>query len=163
MGLSFTMEYLFEAWPLQTNLAFMGLIFGGLPVVFSQIQKPRQEDRSPANLSALAAAFFLTLVAATALSLMKAEHGPEVTLRFGLFPSMLLFLIGIMSAGTMIVPGISGTMILMMIGYYKPLLSAINQTIISLITADFSSFFTQASILLPSMIIPAHHCIALNE
>ena len=149
VGLSFTMEYLFEAWPLQTNLAFMGLIFGGLPVVFSQIQKPRQEDRSPANLSALAAAFFLTLVAATALSLMKAEHGPEVTLRFGLFPSMLLFLIGVMSAGTMIVPGISGTMILMMIGYYKPLLSAINQTIISLITADFSSFFTQASILLP--------------
>ena len=57
VGLSFTMEYLFDTWPLQTNLTFMGLIFGGLPAVFAQIRKPRQEDRSPGSLSALAAAF----------------------------------------------------------------------------------------------------------
>jgi len=148
-GLSFTMEYLFETWPLQTNMAFMGLIFGGLPAVFAQIRQPRQEDRSPKSLSSLAAAFFLTLVVTTALSLMKAEHGPEVTLRLGLFPSALLFLIGIMSAGTMIVPGISGTMILMMIGYYKPLLSAVNRTLLSLILADFPAMLSQGIILFP--------------
>lgn len=148
-GLSFIMEYLFEAWPLQTNMAFMGLIFGGLPAVFAQIRAPRQEDRSPRSLSALAAAFFLTLVITTALSLMKAEHGPEVTLALGFFPSALLFFIGIMSAGTMIVPGISGTMILMMIGYYKPLLSAINHTLLSLILADFPTMLSQAILLFP--------------
>lgn len=149
IGLSFTMEYLFETWPLQTNMAFMGLIFGGLPTVLSQVRQPRKEDRSPKTLSALAAAFFLTLVISTALSLIKAEHGPEVTLELGLFPSALLFLIGIMSAGTMIIPGISGTMILMMIGYYKPLLSAINRTLLSLIVADFPTMLSQGIILLP--------------
>ncbi len=149
VGLSFTMEYFFDTWPLQTNLTFMGLIFGGLPAVFAQIRKPRQEDRSPGSLSALAAAFFLTLVITAALSLINAKHGPEVTLRLGAFPSTLLFFIGVMSAGTMIVPGISGTMILMMIGYYQPLLSAINRTLLSLVMADFSTMLSQGIILFP--------------
>lgn len=149
VGLSFAMEYLFATWPLQTNMAFMGLIFGGLPAVLAQIRKPRQEDGSPKSLTALAAAFFLTLVITTALSLINAKHGPKVTLTLGIFPSSLLFLIGIMSAGTMIVPGISGTMILMMIGYYQPLLSAINRTLVSLILADFSTMFSQGIILFP--------------
>lgn len=149
VGLSFTMEYLFDTWPLQTNLTFMGLIFGGLPAIFAQIRKPRQEDRSPGSLSALAAAFFLTLVITAALSLINAKHGPEVTLRLGAFPSTLLFFIGVMSAGTMIVPGISGTMILMMIGYYQPLLSAINRTLLSLVMADFSTMLSQGIILFP--------------
>ena len=148
-GLSFSMEYLFNTWPLQTNMAFLGLIFGGLPALTGRIRRREESDRSPDNLALLAAAFFLTLVTATALSLIKAKHGPEVTLTSGLFPSAILFLIGVMSAGTMIVPGISGTMILMMIGYYQPLLSAVNRTLLSFIMADFPSLLTQGIILLP--------------
>lgn len=148
-GLSFMMEYLFDTWPLQTNLTFMGLIFGGLPAVLKQIRAPREQDRSPSSLSALSAAFFLTLVITTALSLVKAHHGPEVTLETGVVPFITLFLIGIMSAGTMVVPGISGTMILMMMGYYQPLLSAVNRTLLSLILADFPTLLAQGIILLP--------------
>ena len=124
VGLSFTMEYLFATWPLQTNLTFIGLIFGGLPAVFSRIFHPQ-------------------------LSLIKAEQGPEVTLGGNLISSTLLFLIGIMSAGTMVIPGISGSMILMMIGYYQPLLSAINQALFALLTGDFSTFFIQGILLFP--------------
>ncbi len=149
VGLSFNMEYLFDTWPLQTNMAFMGLIFGGLPVIFAQIRQPRPKDASPKDLTSLAAAFFLTLVITTALSLIHAKHGPQVTLTLGIFPSTLLFLIGVMSAGTMIIPGISGTMILMMIGYYQPLLTAINRTLLSLIMADFPVMFSQGIILFP--------------
>ena len=49
----------------------------------------------------------------------------------------------------MIVPGISGTMILMMIGYYQPLLSAINRTLLSMVMADFSTMLSQGIILFP--------------
>ena len=150
VGLSFTMEYLFKVWPVQTNLTFLGLIFAGLPGIFKRIAKPSPNDRSPRSLSALSAAFFLVLVITTALSLIKAGQGrPDVVLGGGAAASVLLLLIGIMSAGTMIVPGISGTMILMMIGYYKPLLSAINGTLIALLTADFPVFFHQSLVLLP--------------
>ena len=150
VGLSFSMEYLFDTWPLQTNLAFMGLIFGGLPGVFHRICHPPEQDRSPESLSALSAAFFLTLVITTALSLMKAGQGrPDVVLGGGLREGALLFAIGVMSAGTMVVPGISGSMILMMIGYYQPLLSAINQTLLALILADFSTLLKNGIILFP--------------
>lgn len=149
-GLSFSMEFMFRAWPLQTNLAFIGLIFGGLPGVVRQIANPQQSDRSPREISTLSAACFLTLVIATALSLMKAGQGqPDVVLCIGIMPSLLLFLLGVMSAGTMVVPGTSGSMILMMIGYYQPLLSAVNRTLLALIMADFPTFLTQGIILAP--------------
>ena len=149
VGLSFTMEYLFDTWPLQTNLAFLGLIFGGLPGVLKKAFRPQPEDRSPKSFSALSAAFFATLVVTTALSLMKGSQGQDVVLETGIFPAILLFFIGVMSAGTMVVPGISGTMILMMIGYYQPLLSAINQTLLALILADFSTLLKNGIILFP--------------
>lgn len=149
VGLSFTMEYLFDTWPLQTNLAFLGLIFGGLPGVLKKAFHPQPEDRSPKSFSALSAAFFATLVVTTALSLMKGSQGQDVVLETGIFPAFLLFFIGVMSAGTMVVPGISGTMILMMIGYYQPLLSAINQTLLALILADFSTLLKNGIILFP--------------
>ena len=150
VGLSFSMEYMFDTWPLQTNLAFMGLIFGGLPGVIRQIASPKQNDRSPRSFSSLSAACFLTLVIATALSLMKAGQGrPDVVLSSGVISALLLFLLGVMSAGTMVVPGISGSMILMMIGYYQPLLSAVNRTLLALIMADFPTFLAQGFILAP--------------
>lgn len=149
VGLSFSMEYLFAAWPLQTNLAFMGLIFGGIPGVLKRIFHPEREDQSPGSLSVLSAVFFLTLVITTALSLIKAEHGTEAVLGGSVLSWVLLLFIGIMSAGTMVVPGISGSMILMMIGYYEPLLSAVNRTLFSLLTADFPVFFGCACTLLP--------------
>lgn len=149
VGLSFSMEYLFLAWPLQTNLAFLGLIFGGLPGVLKRIRHPQEEDRSPHNLSALSAAFFLTLVIATAMSLVKAGHGAQAVLGGSVFSCCLLFLIGILSAATMVIPGISGSMILMMIGYYQPLLTAVNRTLFSLLTADFPEFFRCSCLLAP--------------
>ncbi len=128
----------------------MGLIFGGLPGVFHRICHPPEQDRSPESLSALSAAFFLTLVITTALSLMKAGQGrPDVVLGGGLREGALLFAIGVMSAGTMVVPGISGSMILMMIGYYTPLLSAVNRTLLALIMADFPTLIAQGVILFP--------------
>lgn len=47
VGLSFTMEYLFDTWPLETNLAFLGLIFGGLPGVLRRALRTGPKDRSP--------------------------------------------------------------------------------------------------------------------
>ena len=38
---------------------------------------------------------------------------------------MLLFLVGVISAATMIIPGISGSFILMLLGYYKPIIDTI--------------------------------------
>ena len=149
VGLSFSMEYLFAVWPLQTNLAFMGLIFGGLPGVFRRIVHPQKEDQSPGSLTALSAAFFLTLVITTALSLMKAEHGADASLEGSFLSWILLLLIGVMSAGTMVIPGISGSMILMMIGYYEPLLSYVNRTLFALLTADFPVFFSCTCTLFP--------------
>ena len=41
VGLAFMIEYLFERFPLQTNLFFIGLILGGLPVILKRIKIKR--------------------------------------------------------------------------------------------------------------------------
>ena len=56
---------------------------------------------------------------------------------------LLLFVVGIISAATMVVPGISGSLVLMLLGYYKP----INDTISSL--TNFSLLGHNLSILIP--------------
>ena len=39
---------------------------------------------------------------------------------------IILFLVGMISAATMVIPGISGSFILMLLGYYKPIIDTIS-------------------------------------
>ena len=42
---------------------------------------------------------------------------------------VLVFLVGIVAAATMIIPGISGSLVLMLLGYYEPILGAIKELV----------------------------------
>ena len=61
----------------------------------------------------------------------------------GILNYILLFLVGMLASGTMVVPGISGSFTLMLIGYYEPILNLVNE-----ITA-FNNLSTNILILLP--------------
>ena len=48
IGLSFIIEYLFDYFPIQTNLFFIGLILGGLPAIVAKVKA--QPIRVPLSL-----------------------------------------------------------------------------------------------------------------
>ena len=93
---------------------FIGLTLGGVPAVWKLTRKP-----GPALLTSAVLAFALM----AGLSLLQQFN------IVGASPSSypMLFLAGVAGASAMILPGISGGYILLLMGQYVPILSAIDQ------------------------------------
>jgi Predicted membrane protein len=141
VGLAFMIEYLFERFPLQTNLFFIGLILGGLPVILKRI-KIKRVHLSHATIFLL---FFALIIG---LQLFNGSSN-EVNLQLSIIEMIKLFMIGVIASATMVIPGVSGSMILMLLGYYQPILTTINTFIKSALTFDIAALITPTLILLP--------------
>ena len=60
-----------------------------------------------------------------------------------------LFVVGIVAAATMVIPGVSGSMMLMLLGYYDTILKTINRFIDGLLVFDMNEILQQCGILIP--------------
>ena len=115
--------YSLENFPLPTIMFFTGLILGGMPMLYKKIKK----DIKISNIMILISTFILVI----AITFLKS--GGEVSfVSMNLFDYIKLFLVGMVASATMIIPGISGSFMLMVMGYYEPIINTIN----SLTTLD---------------------------
>lgn len=124
--------------PTTTMLIFLGLILGGIPKLFKSVSKR-------AGLKE----YLLMLVGVVIVCgmLFVDKGSSNVTFSsMGVVDYILLFLVGMLASGTMVVPGISGSFTLMLIGYYEPILNVVNK-----ITA-FENLSSNIVILIPFML-----------
>ena len=121
-GLSFVIEAAFEHFPAQTNLLFIGLILGGLPAIMKRVKGQTIRTRH-----IVAALVFFALV--VGLAALGEGEGASADLSFTLVHVVILFFVGVIASATMVIPGVSGSMVLMLMGYYQPLIEAINDFI----------------------------------
>ncbi len=107
-------EMLLLNYPAPTYLFFIGLILGGLPRLISDYRQmsPRLGD----------SIWFLIGVAAVLCTHLFASPG---AMREG--GALVLIISGMLGAAAMVIPGISGSFILLMMGSYQHILSAVNQ------------------------------------
>lgn len=142
IGLSFAIEYLFAYYSLQTSLVFIGLILGGLPELFSQI--PHKQVQISGYL-----VFLLTCSIIIGMAFIGG--GSSTSADLGVYPGSVikLFFAGIIAAATMVIPGVSGSMILMLLGYYHPIIASINQVMIGVTAADITVIRSSCAILIP--------------
>lgn len=111
--------YTYEKYPVATLLFFVGLIAGGLPVVTRKVK-----GKVKFNNYWWTAVGFLVLLS---LSIFGAGGNAIISTSFkGL---LIIFLVGMVAAGTMIIPGVSGSAILVTLGYYKPMLDVIKNIV----------------------------------
>ncbi len=135
-------EYMFAKVPFQTNLLFIGLIIGGLPAITKKVKG--KTIRLGHILSFL---LFFGLVAGMAL--LGEEEGAAADLSFNLVNVVKLFGVGIVASATMVIPGVSGSMMLMLMGYYNPILSEINHFIDQLIHFNIQGLLEGCKVLVP--------------
>ena len=64
--------------------------------------------------------------------------GKAADVSFGIINMIKLFSVGIIAAATMVVPGVSGSMMLMLLGYYDTILKTINQFIDAVVAFDIN-------------------------
>ncbi len=139
---SFGLEYLFEHYPVPTNLLFIGLILGGLPAVTTKVKGSKIKIGH-------IAAFLLFFGMVVALSAMGEREGNAADLSFGFINVLKLFGVGVIASATMVIPGVSGSMVLLLIGYYHPVLESINAFFRALSSFDMQGILNGLGILVP--------------
>ena len=142
VALTFVIEALFQYYPIPTNLLFIGLIVGGLPPV---VTKVKSHKLSFGHI--LAGLLFFALV--VGMAMMGDNGNRQVTLNLGIVPMIKLVLVGIIAAATMIIPGVSGSMVLLILGYYQPIIQQITAFCTAVITLDVAGILHGIAILLP--------------
>lgn len=139
---SFGLEYLFKHFPIPTNLLFVGLVLGGMPAVCKKVKgNPIKAGHI------ITCVIFLAFV--VALAVIGETEGNAADLSFGFLNVIKLFGIGIIASATMVVPGVSGSMILLLLGYYNPILTAINDFFRALAAMDINGILLGCGILVP--------------
>lgn len=113
------MESTMTRYPYLMQFLFMGIIIGGLPVLYRKSAAGTKRKKGDI--------IFFVLGLALVLS-MSAKPAAVVTMAAGQsFLSMLfLFIAGIVIAVALILPGISGSFVLLVLGLYEITLNAIN-------------------------------------
>lgn len=142
VGGTLGIELLFEKFPVQTNLLFIGLIVGGLPAIWKKV---KGNSIRFGHILAFAAFFALVVV----MAFLGETEGNAVDLSFNLMNVLKLFGVGVIAAGTMVIPGVSGSMVLLLLGYYNPIVSAINDFLGALTSFDMNGILTGIGILMP--------------
>lgn len=107
--------------PIVTMLIFLGLILGGIPKLFkSASKKPGIKE------------FGCMLIGIIIVLIMLFVDKGNSSVSFDNMNTMgyvLVFLVGMVASATMVVPGISGSFTLMLIGYYEPILNVVNNLV----------------------------------
>lgn len=142
LGLAKLITYLLGTFPLQTNLTFIGLIFGGLPVIFA---KTKGERKGAAGVIAFIAAFALVI----GLQIVGEGNGQDAAITLSLVQIVILFVMGVIASATMVIPGVSGSMMLMLLGYYNPIVGTVSRMVDALLSADMSGILACCGVLVP--------------
>lgn len=142
IGSAFGLDYLFEAYPMQTNWIFIGLILGSVPGIYGKVKSKK------IKLGHIGVfVFFFSVIIGFAL--LSGKSGTDVMLNGDLINFVKLFLVGIIASATLIIPGVSGSMILLMIGYYNPILNIVTSFIKNVTSLDIKGVIANIFILAP--------------
>lgn len=142
IGGSLGIEALFANFPLQANLLFIGLIVGGLPAIWKKV---KGKSIRFGHIFSFVVFFALVVV----MAFLGGKEGNAVDLSFSVVNVLKLFAVGLVAAGTMVIPGVSGSMVLLLLGYYNPIVSAINDFLEALTAFDMDGILTGVGILAP--------------
>ena len=122
--LSSVIEYSYDNFPLPTMLFFVGLVLGGIPMLLKNVIG-KKESKMISSYIILTITF--SLVIFMACSDLIFGNVKEVNLlNLNIVGYIVLFIVGVIAAAVMVIPGISGSLMLMLLGYYYPIIERIN-------------------------------------
>ena len=116
----------FNKYPIPTTLFFMGLVIGGIPMLFSKI-KGTKEVKMPISYVILFLTFLLVMVLAFSKEIFGGTLGNADFSNLNILGYLNLTLIGTIAAATMVIPGVSGSLVLMLLGFYFPIVNVIKE------------------------------------
>lgn len=114
--------FLFEKYNIQTNFLFMGIIIGSIPMIVSHAKK-ENEIRKTNWIPFIVSLTIMVVIALSDHTEGSARLIREVNLGVGCW----LIVAGMISAFSMIIPGISGSFIMLTLGVYSSVITAVSE------------------------------------
>lgn len=133
---------LFPKFPVQTNMFFIGLILGGLPLIYGKVKG--NKIKIPSVIAFIA--FFVLVVG---LAVIGEGSGATADTSFSVINVIKLFGVGVVAAATMVIPGVSGSMMMMVLGYYYTIIDTISALTDALKAFDIAAILDTFTILVP--------------
>ncbi len=115
---------MFEMFGVQTNMFFIGLILGGIPLIYKIGTSEKKVKPLCIVPFLIAMAVVITLSVLDRLKIFSLGVESEVT-GFDLVFTVKIMLCAAVAAITMIIPGISGSFVMMLLGVYETVIGAI--------------------------------------
>ncbi len=138
---AFGLKYAFGEYPLPTNTLFIGMILGSVPMILKQMKGEKKGVPG-------VVIFILFFAAVVVLKLVEGEN--RAALGTGFLDLVKYFVLGALASSTMVIPGVSGSMILKTLGYYEPI---VTQTLTGFLSAlkagDWATVGQGALVLVP--------------
>lgn len=128
-----------KLFPIPMTMLIVGFIIGSVPKIY---QATKNEKRSIWDFILMGLAVAITVV----LPFLPTN---EAVVELNIVSFIILFVIGFIMAATLIIPGLSGSMVLMVLGFYFFLVETIGITLEALLAFDISSFFNNLLLLIP--------------
>lgn len=141
VGLAYFIKAMYANAPFQTSMLFIGLILGGIPVLTERL-KGKKIGFSHGLVFFI---FFLSII------FMQYFGGSskDAALTLDVLSLLKLFAIGVVASATMVIPGVSGSMMLMILGYYNPIIHSITDVISALTSGNWAEVFRICGVLIP--------------
>lgn len=139
---SFIMEWLFLRYPLQTVFLFSGLILGALPMIIRNVKGTK-----------LKLSHIILIISASLIVILMSVMSGDIAGAKQLTPSfphaMLAFFLGFVAAATMIMPGISGSTLLILLRYFETVLQSLNGFVLALLSFNIAALLKSSLIIIP--------------
>lgn len=147
VGFGYGLEYLLNRWTLATCLVFVGLVLGGVPILYTRFRQ--KIAQKPSKKIGVAEILCLVLLLAFGVGMSLLQGSAERTLTFGVGSMVLLFVLGVVASATMVIPGVSGSMVLLVLGYYDSILGLITGSVDALTGGDWQTLMHNVGMLIP--------------
>ena len=136
ISLGKVISYSLDNYALITILFFVGLILGGIPILYKEVKGKEKVSNG--------IFLFISYILVIILSFGFTSNNQGVSfINMNVMDYIKIFLVGVVAAATMIIPGISGSMVLLLLGYYEPIVEVVSNL------TDFSDLWYNMSILIP--------------
>lgn len=142
VGGAIALSEMYKWIPFQTSLLFVGLVVGSLPIIWKNV---RGKTIRPGHI--ISCVIFLAVVLVFAFLNEPEENATELV--FSYSNMVILLVVGIVAAATMIIPGVSGSMVLTLLGFHKPIMDAISAFFTNLFAWNMDGILQGIGVLTP--------------
>jgi len=126
------MNWLLGRWPAQCAMFFIGVILGSLPMLLRSAFMPggkgNRVQLTPATVIAFLAGFAIMIPMIVSGNNAEAKEAAKAGAALGAVnagQALLMLVYGVIASATMIIPGISGSFVMLLLGAYGKIIAAV--------------------------------------